>query len=331
MGEFSWICKECGENVRDGDHVIFMSMLDGQIIEWMQGYNTNYGNVEDKDKNIIDWKVMSWNNMVDLDCMDCFGTEEELEEMKEEISKNGMVAIHSKCWTGKVPTTKSERDPNQGWTPECTVHKDDYDIECECMHRDPYEQPEGQVVEIEVVPLMEYISVDRVVLQAITEYPTLFQSRTSVLEHYLLSYGTGCQWKNGSVVTGKDYLQKEPSADALKLYQVKKDKIKLHTTICEYSPISNIPDDVRPDWKEACDEMMALYEPALKRYQTQSFIDNHRSKPMRFQCKECGWTGEANEIGMDILENGNAIGYCPDCVDSDKEESGLFVYWGDVV
>jgi hypothetical protein len=115
MGCFSWMCKECGESIlsssADGDHAILFLLLDGKVIEYMQGEYDSYGRVfNDDKKKSIDWSAMTWDTIVGYDCGN--------------NPKSGIAAVHTKCFNGKVPTTKSAHDPNQGWQwcisdPEC--------------------------------------------------------------------------------------------------------------------------------------------------------------------------------------------------------------------
>ena len=114
MGSFSYICKECGESILssafDGDHAILFLLLDGKVIEYMQGEYNAYGRVftEDK-KSSIDWSALPWETIIKYFC----GND----------PKSGLAAVHTKCFNGTVPTTRSDDDQNQGWQ-LCTCDND---------------------------------------------------------------------------------------------------------------------------------------------------------------------------------------------------------------
>lgn len=60
-------------------------------------YDTGY------DPETYDWKTDRdpWHDVCDLNF--------------DNNPANGIAAVHTKCWTGKVPTTQSANDPDQGW------------------------------------------------------------------------------------------------------------------------------------------------------------------------------------------------------------------------
>lgn len=105
MGCFSFMCKECGRpilsNSFSGQRVKLFLLKHGKVIQKMEGEYDSYGRVFDKHKETsILWKK-DWNTVCDL--------------MFDDDHSNGIAAIHSKCFTGKIPKTRSDDDPNQGW------------------------------------------------------------------------------------------------------------------------------------------------------------------------------------------------------------------------
>ncbi len=95
MGEFSFECKESGLPVASGDACRIFLLKDGKVIEEQHGHNSNYGNVDD-----FEWK-MDWGDVCDL--------------MFSRNKGDGLAVVLDKYWTGKIPTTQSESDPDQGW------------------------------------------------------------------------------------------------------------------------------------------------------------------------------------------------------------------------
>jgi hypothetical protein len=106
MGCFSFICKESGLPVASdsfsGDAVRLYLLKNGEVIEEMRGHYDSYGRVF-KDRTYEDsfeWK-MEWGMVCDL--------------MFDKDEGNGIAVVLEKYFTGKIPTTQSEGDPNQGW------------------------------------------------------------------------------------------------------------------------------------------------------------------------------------------------------------------------
>ena len=106
MGCFSFVCKESGMPVASdsfsGDAVRMYLLKDGKVIEEMHGHYDSYGRVF-KDKQCEDsfeWK-MEWGDVCDL--------------MFNSNDGDGIAVVLEKYFTGKIPTTKSEDDPDQGW------------------------------------------------------------------------------------------------------------------------------------------------------------------------------------------------------------------------
>ena len=105
MGCFSFICKESGLPVAsssfDGDAVRMYLLKNGKVLEEMRGHYDSYGRVFTADKeDSFQWK-MDWSEAVDL--------------MFHPDESNGMAVILEQYFTGNIPTTRSEGDPNQGW------------------------------------------------------------------------------------------------------------------------------------------------------------------------------------------------------------------------
>ena len=114
MGCFSFKCKESGKAVAsssfDGDAVRMYLLEDGKVIEEMVGHYDSYGRVfgTEKDPNdtsmtettSLEWK-MPWGKVCDL--------------IFDPNESNGIAAVLECYFTGEIPTTRSEDDPNQGW------------------------------------------------------------------------------------------------------------------------------------------------------------------------------------------------------------------------
>lgn len=108
MGCFSFICKESGLPVAsssfDGDAVRMYLLKDGKVIEEMRGHYDSYGRVFKADKNeSFEWKT-EWNEVCDLIFTD--------------NKEDGIAVILEKYFSGRIPTTQSDDDRNQGWGDE---------------------------------------------------------------------------------------------------------------------------------------------------------------------------------------------------------------------
>lgn len=126
MGCFSFMCKECGKpilsNSLAGQKTKLFLLKDGEVIQMMEGEYDSYGRVfidGTQDETVrhelrmsIDWENPfpempvkngrnTWGRVCDL--------------MWSDDESNGIAAIHSKCFTGVMPCTRSKQDPNQGW------------------------------------------------------------------------------------------------------------------------------------------------------------------------------------------------------------------------
>jgi len=114
MGCFSFMCKECGKPALStsfsGQRVIMFQLKDGKVIQKMRGEYDSYGrvfkdgtqreDVEHKLRESHEWD-MDWGECVDL--------------MFDGDDGDGFAVVHEACFTGKIPTTASDGDPNQGW------------------------------------------------------------------------------------------------------------------------------------------------------------------------------------------------------------------------
>jgi hypothetical protein len=105
MGCFSYICKECGKpilsNSFSGQECRLYRLEEGVVQQEMRGEYDSYGRTFTPDmKDSHQWRG-SWAEHVDAHFDGGEGT--------------GFAAVHEKCFTGTVPTTKSDDDPNQGW------------------------------------------------------------------------------------------------------------------------------------------------------------------------------------------------------------------------
>ena len=105
MGCFSFVCKESGLPVASdsfsGDACRLYLLKNGKVIEEMRGHYDSYGRVFTADKeDSFEWK-MEWGEVCDL--------------MFDKDESNGIAVVLEKYFTGSIPTTRSESDPNQGW------------------------------------------------------------------------------------------------------------------------------------------------------------------------------------------------------------------------
>jgi hypothetical protein len=105
MGCFSFVCKESGLPVASdsfsGDAVRMYLLRDGNVIEEMRGHYDSYGRVFTADKeDSFQWSL-EWGAVCDL--------------MFTNNEGDGIAVVLEKYFTGRIPTTRSESDPNQGW------------------------------------------------------------------------------------------------------------------------------------------------------------------------------------------------------------------------
>ena len=137
MGCFSYICKTCKKGINSdsftGESVKMWLLKDGKVVESMEGQYDSYGRV------FRDESTMT--TLVRLTVDGPFG--EKMPELKPSIEwtkgwgevcklhfndshKDGIAAIHTKCFKGHIPRTISKDDPDQGWnaydsTPENSI------------------------------------------------------------------------------------------------------------------------------------------------------------------------------------------------------------------
>jgi len=104
MGCFSFLCKECGQAINSssfrGERCTLFLLVNGHVVERLAGEYDSYGRVFDEEGNSIKWGP-EWSNVCAL--------------MFNENKSNGIAAIHEECFSGIVPTERSEDDPDQGW------------------------------------------------------------------------------------------------------------------------------------------------------------------------------------------------------------------------
>lgn len=105
MGCFSFLCKESGRPALstsfDGSPCYLFLLKNGEVIEEMYGNYDSYGRVFKKGKDdAFKWN-MPWTEVCDL--------------MFDKDESNGIAMVLADEFTGKIPTTRSEGDPNQGW------------------------------------------------------------------------------------------------------------------------------------------------------------------------------------------------------------------------
>lgn len=97
MGQFSFLCKECGEQIKNhrycdgktGDDVYLFLIKNGAIVEMLEGEYDGYGKVVNGE-----WD-MDWGGVCDL--------------IFSNSKHNGICAVHKGCMC------QSEDDPDQGW------------------------------------------------------------------------------------------------------------------------------------------------------------------------------------------------------------------------
>lgn len=132
---------------------------------------------------------------------------------------------------------------------------------------------------------------DARVVEAIRAYPSLYRdvtyelSRAKVLVHVILCYGTGEYWAadgslqnqfpvekkvSKSLKWEKDYFTKDifeehtlpgSSLPPIKLRRESREPVSSFRicTVCEYSPLMNIPDNARADALQACKDAWQIY------------------------------------------------------------------------
>ena len=146
------MCKHCGNAVLsssfDGDPVTLYLLQDGKVIEQMEGQYDSYGRVfREGNEGSHKWKanidIGQSNTTLSQHQMDLLEkhTGKERESLKKQFIRineehpskdawgrvcklmfssndgDGIAAVHLRCKEeyGKIPTTRSPDDPNQGW------------------------------------------------------------------------------------------------------------------------------------------------------------------------------------------------------------------------
>jgi hypothetical protein len=116
VGCFSFLCKESGKAAlstsSDGSPCRLFLLEGGHVIEEMHGNYDSYGrvftnklrtDVHHELRESFQW-TMDWSDVCDL--------------MQSSSPTNGIAMVLDEYWTGEVPTTRSEDDPDQGWGEE---------------------------------------------------------------------------------------------------------------------------------------------------------------------------------------------------------------------
>ena len=126
------------------------------------------------------------------------------------------------------------------------------------------------------------MTVETTIQRMFDRYPDLFSDRKECLNHLFCVIGNGYEWKRGQIVEcgedeeiepfiieeeNKDYEVKHPKAEQSKENLARwNDRKALYPMayefkwypLCEFSLINNIPDDAKPDWREAAEECKEL-------------------------------------------------------------------------
>lgn len=101
MGFFSYMCKECGESIKnngpDGEPVRLVLLEAGRPVEEMIGRYDGYGRVF----GYTEWLYKDWHDLVNM----------HFSNDKHE----GFAAVHLACDKGNNFNTVSEDDPDQGY------------------------------------------------------------------------------------------------------------------------------------------------------------------------------------------------------------------------
>ena len=117
MGCFSYICKESGQSIHDGDIVKLFYLKGCQVVQQMTGPYSLYGNVYDENDNELSWNT-EWSDIVNDHFNDNAG--------------DGIAAICECEFTGKLPTTISDDCPNQGQLIDMCESCKNPETECSC-------------------------------------------------------------------------------------------------------------------------------------------------------------------------------------------------------
>jgi len=126
------MCKECGDAVLSSsepnssktDEVHLFLLKEGTVVQTLEGQYDSYGRVfKGTTTDSVHWD-MPWSDVCDL--------------MFDKDKGSGLAAVHKRCFTGNVPTTQSDDDPNQGWGEDDADEYDYYDCEDDDCEEDEY-------------------------------------------------------------------------------------------------------------------------------------------------------------------------------------------------
>lgn len=135
MGCFSFKCLECGRGIRsssfNGENVHLFLLKDAKVIQKMSGAYDSYGRVfingtQSKEvkhplRQSRQWAQVSPFTPEEIDKAKRIGEEHTIWHQvcnlmhDDENIKNGIAAVHFKCYKGKEPKFRSPSDPDQGW------------------------------------------------------------------------------------------------------------------------------------------------------------------------------------------------------------------------
>lgn len=116
MGHFSYLCPECGKEVKYREECIIFLLKDGKVIEKMEGHYDGYGRVfKDEDSyheirtppigtpNIDDARQIDEKQIWLYDCWDNL-----VETHFNENKGDGFAIVHKKCYKEKEPNKISK-------------------------------------------------------------------------------------------------------------------------------------------------------------------------------------------------------------------------------
>jgi len=114
MGCFSYLCHECGEGICSdsftGERCRIYLLLDGEAIEEMRGEYDSYGRVFIDGTQRSDVKhPLRESYEFKMENHEGFSSKD------IDLDRTGYAMVHERCFTGELPTRKSDYDPNQGW------------------------------------------------------------------------------------------------------------------------------------------------------------------------------------------------------------------------
>lgn len=170
--------------------------------------------------------------------------------------------------------------------------------------------------------MAEALTVRQVVFRSLIKYPMLFKTKGDVFEHLFLSIGNGYEWENGGLVEVCDALKDDEPCWADENYDGSKDSdfirevmqrhhvldarrqnnriqfvldnfdaifdepVRLencHHAESDYCRLYHMPEDVRDDWKIACDQTSHALGMWLNRLPSPSHVEAMREKQRSFR------------------------------------------------